>query len=121
MLFEVMVGEFHEGVPVVGGDVVLAGADAVADRALDQLVGGRPGHFGDGQAVGAQQAVDGVGRQGGQEFPFGVGPQVFLGRADQDRPRGDQGDQLVLVDRQLRLRGRCTGGSWCRTSGGRTC
>src|SRR5208283_1271000 len=34
---EVMVREVHVGVPVVGGDVVLARADAIADGALDQL------------------------------------------------------------------------------------
>ena len=70
---------------------------------LTSWLGAGPGHLGDGQAVGAQQAVDGIGGQGGQEFPFGIGPQVVLGRADQDGPGGDQGDQLVLVDRQLVL------------------
>ena len=70
-------------------------------RALDQLPRGWRGHFGDGQAVGAEQAVNGIGGKGGEEFAFGIGMQVVLGRANQDGPRGDQGDQLVLVDRQF--------------------
>ena len=68
-----MVGEVHHRVPVVGGDLVLAGTEVIADRALDQLSGRWPGHFGDGQAVGAEQAIDGIGGQGGQEFAFGIG------------------------------------------------
>ena len=35
---EMMVGEIHIGVPVIGGDVVFAGTDAIADGALDQVV-----------------------------------------------------------------------------------
>ena len=36
---EVMVGEVHEGIPVVGGDVVLARSDVIADGAHDELPG----------------------------------------------------------------------------------
>ena len=34
-----MVGEVHEGIPVVGGDVVLARSDVIADGAHDELPG----------------------------------------------------------------------------------
>ena len=41
---EVMIREVHERVPIVGGDVVLAGPDVIADRALRELAGCRRGH-----------------------------------------------------------------------------
>ncbi len=55
---EMMVGEFHESVPVFGRDFVLTGPDAVADSAFDQVAESRIGHCGGGQAVGAEHAVD---------------------------------------------------------------
>ena len=42
---KMVIGEIHEGVPVVVGDVVLAGPDAVADGALDQLIAAGLGHL----------------------------------------------------------------------------
>lgn len=98
-----VVGKIHEGAPVGVGDVVFAGPEVVADGAFDQLVWGRRGHFADGQAVGAQKAVDRVGGQGGQELAFGVSPEVFRRRANEHGPGSNQRNELMLVDRKLVL------------------
>src|SRR5271157_3804572 len=55
---EVMVREVHVDVPVVGGDVVLARADAIADGALDQRGNRGLGPARDGQTVRTEQAIE---------------------------------------------------------------
>ena len=53
------VGELDELIPIVGIDRVAAGADVVADVAVEQrLVGGR--QLGDGERFFAEQSVDGA-------------------------------------------------------------
>jgi hypothetical protein len=87
--------------PVVVGEVVPARADVVADPSLDRLI--HRGHLARGQAVGSQEPVDRVGTEGGQELALRVGPAVLDRARDVERPRGDEGQQLVLIDRQLGL------------------
>ncbi len=64
-------------------------ADVVADRAGDGLFDGR--HLLGRQAVGAQQAVDRVGAQAGEELAAGIGPAVLLGAGHVDRAAGRSG------------------------------
>ena len=56
--------------------------------------------FGPSPAVGAQQAIDGVGVAGGEKFTPWVGPSVFYGAGYIDRAWGHQGQQHMLIDRQ---------------------
>src|SRR5271157_5428716 len=98
-----MVREVHVGVPVVGGDVVLARADAIADGALDQRGNRGLGPARDGQTVGAEQTIDGIGTPGRQELPLGIGPEIFRCARDQDGSGSDQGNQLVLIEREHEL------------------
>ena len=55
------------------------------------------------QAVGAQQPIDRIGVLGGKELAARVGPAVFHGAGHVHRPRRDQRDQHVLIDRQVVL------------------
>ena len=61
------------------------------------------GQLVDGQAVGAEQPIDGIGGLGCQELALGVGPEVFRGARDQNGTGSDEGDQLVLINGQLVL------------------
>ena len=67
---------------------MLAGADVVADSASDRLVDGR--ELVDGDAVGAEEFVDGVGVQCALELAVGVGPEVGVGADDVDGAGGDE-------------------------------
>ena len=95
---EVMVGEIHERIPVVGGDVVLARPDVIADRALDELVGCRRRHRCRGQSVGAQKLVDRRRPRAARNSPLGSAQRSSAAEQIEHRPGCDQGDQLVLVD-----------------------
>ena len=81
-----VVGEGHERVPVVDRHVVLAGAIVIADGAHGELVGRGCGHLARGETVCAQELEHGRGRERREEFAFRVGPEIFGGRADEDRP-----------------------------------
>jgi hypothetical protein len=90
------VGEVGVVGPVVGVDVVFAGAEVVADLVADGGVGGGLGLGGETGLV--VEGEDGFGVEGGEEFAFGIGPEVFGGGGDVEEARGDEGQVLVLVD-----------------------
>lgn len=97
---DLLVGEVQELAPVVVGEVVSAGAEVIADAGADGLIdGGRVGggEFG-GDAVG--WVPGGSGEAGGEVFSCWVGPEVLGGTGDVERARGDEGEQVVLVDRE---------------------
>src|SRR5262249_38798288 len=98
---QVLVREREGLAPVVIGQVVASGPDVIADPAVNGVVHARL--LAHGQAVRAEQTVDGVGAEGGQELALGIGPTVLDRAGDVERPRGDQRQQLVLVHGQIGL------------------
>ena len=95
------VGKIEVGLPVGGGDIVGAGAEQVGEWSVVQLIWGRLG--GDAEAAGAEQTIDRVGSDQTEKLAFGIGPEVFGGAGDEQRAWGDEGDQLVLIDRAVGL------------------
>ena len=96
------VGELDELFPIVGIDRVAAGADVVADVAIEQrLVGGR--QLGDGERLFAEQPIHRGGVVRGLELTVRIGPRVRRGAGDVHRPRGDEREQHVLIQRQVVL------------------
>ena len=95
------IGEFEVLFPIILGDVMFTGPDMVADEIPDRLIEIR--HFIDTEALFPEQPIDGFGMFGGKEFPFWVGPLIFDGAGDIDRPGSDEGDQFMLIDRQFIL------------------
>ena len=95
-----LVRKVDELFPVVGGDVVLARADMVADSPMNRLVGGRL--FDDAELV-TEQLIDGLSFKSGKKFPLGIRPFVILGGSNVDRTGGGQGNQHVLIHRTLVL------------------
>ena len=93
---ELRVGVLEEDRPVLAAHRVLAGADVVAERAVDEGVD--LGHAPGVEPPRAEQAVDGFGRLEDLELPLGVGPGVLDGVGEEDGPGGDQGDQAVLIE-----------------------
>src|SRR5690606_42008822 len=65
---QVAVCKIHKPLPVVSRHVVHTGPDVVADGAHHGLADRR--HFFGSEPVSTEQAVDGVGMQGTEEFPF---------------------------------------------------
>lgn len=63
------VGEVGIPQPVVFEQVVLAGADVVADRPTDRRINRRP--LGRAEALQAKEFPDGAGGDGGEKLPFG--------------------------------------------------
>jgi hypothetical protein len=77
---------------------VFASADVVADRVANGVLGLR--HFIGSKSCKAEKLVHGLRFLGSQEFTEGIGPLVAFSTCDVDRPRRDERDQLVLIDRQ---------------------
>ena len=95
-----LVRKVDELFPVVGGGVVLARADMVADSPMNGLVDGRL--FDDAELV-TEQLIDGLSFKSGKKFPLGIRPFVILGGSNVDRTGGGQGNQHMLIHRTLVL------------------
>src|SRR5205085_2724862 len=52
------------------------------------------------EAFFAEEFVNGVGVNAGEEFAFGIGPGVFGGAGDVDGARGSEGDEEMGIDRE---------------------
>ena len=78
---------------------MLAGAVVETDVACDRRV--RRRHLRGGQALGTEQAIDVRSGDGGKEFAARIGHLVVRGGGDGERPRRDEGQQLMLVERKV--------------------
>src|SRR5690606_8388146 len=76
-LFHVAVCQLNVLLPVIPGNVMLAGAEVVMYNFSYGTVWSRHGNR--CQSLEAIEAIDRAGILGGQEFTFGVCPQVFRG------------------------------------------
>src|SRR5262245_3869270 len=97
---QVFVGKVPEDPPVFERHGVLAGADVVAEPAVHELVERRDRLR--VQAAGAEEAIHRIGRPQDLELPLWVRPQILFGVGEQHGPRGAQGDEAVLIERQPR-------------------
>ena len=79
------VGKVQVLIPIVLGEVVAAAADVVANLAHDRLIDG--GHLRSWQAVGPEQAIDGIGGEGGEKFAARISPAVLDGAGYVQRTR----------------------------------
>src|SRR5579862_4151634 len=79
---QMLVREVQEVLPVLLGHGVFAGADEIAEVAIDQGVEG--GQGGGGEALDTEETIDLVGGAEHVEGAFGIGPGVLDGRAEQD-------------------------------------
>ena len=93
---KVLIGKVEISFPVEWGDVVFAGADVIANDAVDGFVDG--GKFLGREGAGSEEFVNGGSMKGTEEFAFGVGPAVLFGTGDVDGAWGNEGSELVLVD-----------------------
>ena len=98
-------GEVEVLLPIVGGDVVFAGADVVADVVADGLV--EAGHLHGADAFLAEELPDGRGIGGAEEFALRVAPLIALGAGDVESARSDQARAACGNRRASRLRARC--------------
>src|SRR5262245_1797374 len=94
---QLFVAEVPEAPPVLELRVMPAGADEVAEPAVHELSERR--HRLRVEAAGAEEAVHRVGRPQDFKLPLRVRPQILFGVREQDRPRGAQGDETVLIER----------------------
>ncbi len=102
---QVPVREVEHGRPVHLGHVMLAGAEVVADAAVDQHA--RAGHVSGRQSIGPEKPVNRVGTLAGEELARGVGPEI-LGRAvDQDGAGSDDERSHCAGQRAFSLPDRC--------------
>ena len=98
---QVPVREVQVALPVVVRDIVAAGPDVIADRAVERVV--RRRQIIGSEALLSEQTVDGLGSPGGEELTARVGPAVPLGARDVDGSRRHERDEEVLVHRQTVL------------------
>lgn len=95
-------GEAEEGFPVFRCHVVDTRADAIEDSGADESRKGRHGRIGRGGRM-TVELPNGGSQEGCLEFSGGIGPGVLFSRLDEERTRGDEGEEVMLVDRQIRL------------------
>ena len=93
------VSKVKKALPVVGGDIMFAAADVIADGVHDRGVQRR--HGGCWQAGLPKERVDRTGMVGGQELAPWISPQIFFGAGDVERTRRDQRKKHVLIKRQI--------------------
>ena len=98
------IGKVQVLLPIVFGEVVAAAADVVANLAHDRLIDGR--HLRGRQAVGPEQAIDGIGGEGREEFAARVGPAVLNSAGHVERTRRAKCQELMLIYGQTRFRHR---------------
>src|SRR5688572_20139770 len=96
------VREIHEPLPVVGGEIVPAGANVIRHPPAHQRRIER-GHLVGSDGGLAIQSVDRRRVRQRQVLPALVGPEIRIGAGDVRRPRGDERDELLLVDWQVVL------------------
>ena len=89
------VGKVQVLLPIVPCEVVAAAADVVANLAHDRLIDG--GHLRGWQAVGPEQAIDGIGGEGSEEFAARIGPAVLDGAGYVQRTRRTKCQKLMLI------------------------
>lgn len=76
-----------------------AGADAIVDSGASELGQGGDWRVGGRGRVTVEFPHGGC-QEGRLEFSGRIGPSVLFGRLDEKRTRSDQGEKMVLVDRQ---------------------
>src|SRR3954470_11862645 len=96
---EAKVGVVHKDGPILAADRVGAGAHVEREGGVGEGVEGRD--LLDGEALRAEEAVDGIGPLEDPELAGGVGAGVPDGVAEQEGPGGDQGRQAILVEGEL--------------------
>jgi hypothetical protein len=92
------VREFKHGLPVIKSDLVFSRTVMEANSALDQLPRCWLREFGRGEPVRAEQSINWIGGERGQELTFGISAEIVLCGTYQDRARCQKRDQLMLVD-----------------------
>ena len=96
------VGKVQVLLPIALGEVVAAAADVVTNLAHDRLIDG--GHLRGWQAVGPEQAIDGIGGEGGEEFAARIGPAVLNSAGYVERTRRAKCQKVDADLRATRLR-----------------
>src|SRR5690349_17780630 len=96
------IGEVRESIPIVWREVVDAGAHMVRATAADERPLERR-HVRRRDRRVTPQRKDRRTRSQRQELAAGIGPEVLVGTRHVERPRRDERQQQMLIDRQ-RLR-----------------
>src|SRR5437867_2608005 len=99
---EMVVCKIEEDSPILSGHRMFARTNVIPECAVEEFA--RLGYLLGTQAVGAEQAINRIGRAQHLELPRRIRPGVLRRVGQQDRPRRTQRNEAVLVEWQsLRL------------------